>query len=43
MKENMFYNAHPLIFERAEELRKSPTETEDLLWNFLRDSRNNFF
>lgn len=32
----MFYKAHPLIFKKAEELRNSPTETENLLWNYLK-------
>jgi len=35
MKDDMFYSAQPLIFKKAAELRNSPTETEDLLWNFL--------
>ena len=39
MKENIFYKAHHLIFKRAEELRNSPTETEDLLWNFLKQGQ----
>jgi len=36
MKDDMFYKAHPLIFKKADELRNSPTETEELLWNYLR-------
>jgi len=32
----MFYGASPLIFERAKELRKRMTETENILWNALR-------
>jgi phosphoribosylformimino-5-aminoimidazole carboxamide ribotide isomerase len=36
MKDDMFYKAHPLIFKKAEELRNNPTETEELLWNYLR-------
>ncbi|MGZ8518282.1 MAG: endonuclease domain-containing protein, partial [Chitinophagaceae bacterium] len=36
MKDDMFFNAHPLIFKKAEELRNNPTETEDLLWNYLK-------
>ena len=39
MKDDMFYKAHPLIFKKAGELRNSPTETEDLLWNFLRQGQ----
>jgi len=39
MKENMFYKAHPLIFKKAEELRNNPTDTEMLLWNYLRESQ----
>ena len=39
MKNNMFYNAHPLIFKRAEELRNNPTDTEAILWNYLRQSQ----
>lgn len=35
----MFYKAGPLIFKRAEELRNRPTETEDLLWNYLRQGQ----
>ena len=35
MKDDMFYKAHPLIFKKADELRNSPTETEELLWNYL--------
>ena len=32
MKENMFYGASNLIFQRAEELRNSMTAAEELLW-----------
>ncbi len=39
MKNNMFYKAHPLIFKRAEELRNNPTDTEAILWNYLRQSQ----
>lgn len=35
MKENMFYNASPLIFKKAEELRSKPTHAEELLWNYI--------
>lgn len=36
MKDNMFYKANPLIFQKAEELRNNPTEAESLLWNYLK-------
>lgn len=39
MKDTMFYKAHPLIFKRAEELRNNPTDTEEILWNYLRQSQ----
>jgi phosphoribosylformimino-5-aminoimidazole carboxamide ribotide isomerase len=39
MEKNMFYNAHPLIFKRAEELRNNQTESEELLWNYLRQNQ----
>lgn len=39
MKENMHYNAHPLIFKRAEELRQKLTPAEELLWNYLRQGQ----
>ncbi|MGI8580825.1 MAG: 1-(5-phosphoribosyl)-5-[(5-phosphoribosylamino)methylideneamino]imidazole-4-carboxamide isomerase [Chitinophagaceae bacterium] len=39
MENNMFYKAHPLIFKRAEELRNNPTDTEAILWNYLRQSQ----
>ncbi len=39
MKNDIFFKAPALIFKRAEELRNSPTETEDLLWNFLRQGQ----
>lgn len=32
----MFYGALPLIFERAEMLRKNPTEEEKILWEILK-------
>jgi phosphoribosylformimino-5-aminoimidazole carboxamide ribotide isomerase len=35
----MFYKAHPLIFKRAEELRNNLTETEELLWNYLKQNQ----
>lgn len=39
MNDNMFYNAHPLIFKRAEELRNNSTPAEELLWNYLREGQ----
>jgi phosphoribosylformimino-5-aminoimidazole carboxamide ribotide isomerase len=39
MEKNMFYGAHPLIFKRAEELRNNQTESEELLWNYLRKNQ----
>ncbi len=39
MEKNMFYEAHPLILKRAEELRNNLTETEELLWNYLRQNQ----
>ena len=33
---NMFYGAVKPIFQRAEELRKNPTHTELLLWQYLK-------
>ena len=35
MKENMFYGASNLIFQRAEELRNSMTGAEEILWKEL--------
>ncbi len=35
MKENMFYGAGRLIFQRAEELRNSMTPAEEILWNVI--------
>jgi cyclase len=32
MKENMFYGASNLIFQRAEELRNTMTPAEEILW-----------
>jgi phosphoribosylformimino-5-aminoimidazole carboxamide ribotide isomerase len=39
MKDDMFYKAGPLIFKKAEELRNRQTDTEELLWNFLRQNQ----
>jgi imidazole glycerol-phosphate synthase subunit HisF len=36
MKANMFYNASPLIFERAKELRANLTPAESVLWGYLK-------
>jgi acetylglutamate kinase len=35
MKENMFYGAGPLIFKRAEELRKNMTSAENIIWKHV--------
>lgn len=35
MKENMFYGASHLIFQRAEELRNSMTPAEEILWKHI--------
>jgi cyclase len=35
----MFYNARPIIFERAKRLRKNMTEAEKLLWERLRNKQ----
>jgi len=35
-KDDMFLGASPLIFKRAEELRKNMTEAEEILWNELK-------
>jgi len=35
MKENMFYGAGPLIFKRAEELRKNMTSAENIIWQHV--------
>ena len=35
MKENMFYGAGPLIFRRAEDLRKNMTSAEKIIWNHV--------
>lgn len=34
----MFYKANPLIFQIAERLRNNPTNAEDLLWNYIKQS-----
>ncbi len=36
MKQNMFYGADRIIFERAKELRNRVTDAEILLWEFLK-------
>jgi len=35
MKENMFYGANSLIFQKAEELRNRMTPAEEILWNSI--------
>ena len=35
----MFYNAKPLIFEKAKALRKNMTPSEILLWEFLKGKK----
>ncbi|MGZ8556892.1 MAG: endonuclease domain-containing protein, partial [Chitinophagaceae bacterium] len=35
MKENMFYGASHLIFQKAEELRNRKTPAEELLWKLI--------
>src|SRR5258705_8672368 len=35
MKENMFYGAGPLIFKKAEELRKNMTSAERIIWQHI--------
>ena len=37
MKENMFYGAGNLIFERAKQLRNNVTQTEMILWGRLKE------
>jgi len=35
---NMYYGASELIIKRAKELRKNTTETEEILWSFLKNN-----
>ncbi len=35
----MFYKAQPLIFKKAEELRNNPTQSESLLWNYVKENQ----
>jgi acetylglutamate kinase len=35
MRENMFYGAGPLIFKKAEELRKNMTSAEKIIWQHI--------
>ncbi len=35
MRKNMFYGAHPLVFEMAKGLRRNMTDAETILWDFL--------
>ena len=37
MKENMFYGARNLIFEKAKKLRNNVTPTETILWGRLKE------
>lgn len=39
MKENMFYGAGKIIFQRAAELRANPTPMEEHLWHFLSNNQ----
>jgi len=36
MATSMFYEAGPIIFQRAKELRSRPTDAEQKLWEYLR-------
>ncbi len=36
IKKKMFAGASPIIFSRAQELRKQQTFAEEILWNYLR-------
>ncbi|RKE04289.1 endonuclease domain-containing protein [Marinifilum flexuosum] len=38
-KECLFYNAPPEIHKRAKELRKNMTDTEKILWEYIRNRR----
>ncbi|TVQ85554.1 MAG: endonuclease domain-containing protein [Bacteroidetes bacterium] len=35
---NMYYGASELIINRAKELRRNPTKTEEILWSFLKNN-----
>ncbi len=39
-KGGMFDQAHPLIFERAKQLRKNMTDAEKILWGYLKSGLN---
>jgi anthranilate synthase component 2 len=39
MKENMFYGASKLIFQKAEELRKNMTYAEEIMWGMLKGNQ----
>ncbi len=39
MKENMFYGASRLIFQKAEELRKNMTPAEEVMWGMLKGNQ----
>ncbi len=36
----MFGQAHPLVFEKAKELRKNMTQAEKVLWGYLKGGIN---
>lgn len=38
-KDNMFLGANPLIFQRAEDLRRKMTKTEKELWEVLKNKK----
>ncbi|MFL9484498.1 endonuclease domain-containing protein [Chitinophagaceae bacterium LWZ2-11] len=35
---NMFYGAHPFIFQRARELRNKMTQAEEFLWHYINNN-----
>ncbi|MEA3496740.1 MAG: endonuclease domain-containing protein [Bacteroidota bacterium] len=39
MKEELFYGAKPILFERARELRKRMTHAEKILWGKVRNRK----
>lgn len=39
MKENMFYGAPKLIFQKAEELRNNMTHAEEIMWGMLKGNQ----
>jgi very-short-patch-repair endonuclease len=42
-EKDMFFGAKPELFRFAQEMRKNPTESEERLWSFLRQLRNEGF